>query len=434
MACRRRLAVISGGPGTGKTTTVVKILALLQEQALARSREPLRIVLVAPTGKAAQRLGESIDGSLKALPVSEAVKRSIPTRASTIHRALGFMPATPTRFRHGVDRPLCADVVLADEASMIDLALMTKLVEAVAMDAHLIILGDKDQLSSIEAGAILGDIYDAQARSNSSASALASCMVELTKSYRYDEHSGIGALAGAINRGDPDAVMTILKGEGAMPYGEVAIASLDERYPFAGHLGKAMVDGYRACLTASSVSERLQLMTRFRILCAHRRGPLGVDVLNGLAEQHLRRAGLLELNSSYYDGRPIMITRNDHQLGLFNGDVGVIHHGDTGVALAWFAGDDGPRALPPSRLPPHETVFAMTVHKSQGSEFDRVAVVLPSRASPILTRELVYTGVSRARSRVDIHGAEHVLCHALGRRIERGSGLSDALWATNDAP
>jgi exodeoxyribonuclease V alpha subunit len=452
VACRRRFTVVSGGPGTGKTTTVVKILALLQELALATG-PPLRILLLAPTGKAARRLAESIERSVPSLNVAQRVKDAIPRNASTIHRALGFQPRTPTRFRHGADSPLGADVVLADEASMIDLALMTKLVEAVPSHARLILLGDKDQLASVEAGAILGDIFDTDTHAGYSAEfareveqltglpvatcedgpAISDCLVELTKSYRYDEHSGIGALARAVNDGDPDRALSILEGEAAMPYGEVAIASVDEQHPLSGSLGTAVIDGFRSFLEADTPNEKLEALTSFRILCAHRRGPFGVETLNGLVEQHLQRAGLLSLDGPYYEGRPIMITRNDHQLGLFNGDVGVIVRPPGQAPMAWLAGahpsHGSPRSFPPSRLPPHETVFAMTVHKSQGSEFDRVALLLPSRVSPLLTRELVYTGISRARRRVDVHGAEHVLRHAIARGIERASGLRDALWS-----
>ena len=413
VSLKRRLTVISGGPGTGKTTTVTRILALLQEQG------PARVLLLAPTGKAAQRLGESIVLGVDALDTSDVVKARIAcTRASTIHRALGFMPATPTQFRYNAESPLGADAVIADEASMIDLPLWTKLVEAVAPNARLIVLGDKDQLVSVEAGAILGDLCDAPA--------LADNVVQLRKSYRYSAASGIGALARAINQGDPDAVMRILEGDAAMPYGEVAITPVDERRPLQGHLGNTVTDGFRAAVSASTPAARLEGLARFRVLCAHRSGALGVETINTVIEQHLRRAGLLRLESVDYDGRPIMITRNDHQLGLFNGDVGIITR-QHGRATAWFPSQDEARPIPPSRLPPHETVFAMTVHKSQGSEVDRVALLLPTRMSPILTRELIYTAVSRARRRVDIHGPPHILRQAITRRIERASGLAAAL-------
>jgi exodeoxyribonuclease V alpha subunit len=453
VAARHRLSVISGGPGTGKTTTVSRLLALLQEQALAERGRPLRLALVAPTGKAAQRLAEAIERSLRGLDVSEEVRRSLAVNATTIHRALGFRPATPTRFRHDAGHPLSVDVVLADESSMIDLALMTKLVEAVPRGARLVLIGDRDQLASVEAGAILGDVFDPErhcgyseglcrdvatitgaelvarrAAATQQGAGIDDCLVQLTKSYRYTEHSGIGALARAINAGDADRAMTVLQGEEGLPYGEVAIAELAAKSPLDGPLGTAVRDGFAAVFASDDPRERLEHLTAFRILCAHRRGSLGVEALNEAVEQHLRERGLVVGDSEHYDGRPVLITRNDHQLELFNGDVGVVSRDEGGGTRVWFAdADGGVRGVHPGRLPPHETVYAMTVHKSQGSEFARVAIVLPARPSPVLTRELVYTAVSRARQRVDIHGSEAVLRGAIARRVERASGLADAL-------
>jgi exodeoxyribonuclease V alpha subunit len=452
IATTRGLCVISGGPGTGKTTTVVKILALLQEQALALYGKPARIALLAPTGKAAARLAESINERVTSLDCTDVVRAAVPRRAGTIHRELGFLPRTPTRFRHDALNPLTADVVLVDEASMVDLALMTKLVEAVPQEARLILLGDKDQLASVEAGAILGDIYNIDAPHGYSRElahrieelsgspppaegpapqpGIQDCMVQLTKSYRYDESSGIGALARAINRGDADTALSVLLGEAGMPYGEVALAHLDEQRPLRGPLGATVVEGFGAYLACDEPGDRLEQLARFRVLCAHRRGALGVETLNALIEQRLREAGAIRGDGPHYDGRPILITKNDYQLGLFNGDVGVVHKRPGRAALVYFSTPEGPpRAVHPGRLPPHDTVFAMTVHKSQGSEFGRVALLLPERVSPILTRELVYTAISRARDRVDLYGHERVLREAIGRTIERASGLRSALWA-----
>jgi exodeoxyribonuclease V alpha subunit len=450
VAVSQRLAIVSGGPGTGKTTTVLKILALLQEQALATRNQPLRLALLAPTGKAARRLQESIHARLADLAVQQSVREALEVTPSTIHRALGFQPRTPTRFRHDADNPLAADVVLVDEASMVDLALMAKLAAAVRTDAHLVLLGDKDQLASVQAGAILGDMWgdtggraysrafldrmaeltgqDVPRVAGSRGPGIQDALVQLTKSYRYQATSGIAALARAINRGDGDAAMAVLEGEGAMPYGEAAMLELHEQRPVTGALAASVEAGFGPMLRCNDPRSRLELMSRFRILCAHRRGALGVETLNVLVEEHLERAGLLSADTPFYDGRPILVTRNDYQLELFNGDVGVMCKvGDS--CRAFFFGERGTlRSIHPGRLPPHETVFAMTVHKSQGSEFDRVAVLLPERSSPILTRELVYTAVSRARRSVDIHGSEQVLRQAVARRIERASGLRDALW------
>lgn len=450
VALRRRFTVISGGPGTGKTTTVARLLAMLQAQALAVEGRPLRMTLVAPTGKAAQRLGEAIEASARKLDVDPAVRAAIPTRAATIHRTLVFQPQTPTRFQHGRDQPLATDLVLADEASMIDLALMTKLVEAVPSSARLVLLGDRDQLTSVEAGAILGDIFDparhpgysrgfaAEVReltgeaievARDDAPPIADCVVQLTKSYRYGATSGIGALARAVNDGDQARAVAVLKGDAAMPYGEVALASLDPGRPLEGSLGRTVVDGYRGLFDGAEPADRLARLGAFRLLCAHRRGDLGVEGMNAAIEHHLRRAGLSSATGDHYDGRPILVTQNDHQLELFNGDVGVIVHRPGRAARAFFPDPNGGvRSFHPSRLPPHETVFAMTVHKSQGSEFDRVALLLPKSISPVLTRELVYTALSRARQRADIHGDEAVLRAAIERRIVRASGLGKALW------
>ena len=454
VAVRQRFTVISGGPGTGKTTTVARLLALLQHLAFAADGRPLRMTLVAPTGKAAQRLGEAIERSVDKLDVDEAVRRAIPTRAATIHRTLGFQPQSPTRFRHGRDQPLATDMVLADEASMIDLALMTKLVEAVPSGARLVLLGDRDQLTSVEAGAILGDIFDPARHPGYSASLaaevhaltgetievasegsppIADCLVQLTRSYRYAETSGIGALARAVNSGDVVRALTVLRGDAAMPYGEVAMAPLDPERPFAGSLGTTVVDGYRGLFERDDPAERLEALGAFRLLCAHRRGGLGVEGMNIAIEHHLRRAGVLSATGDHYDGRPILVTQNDHQLELFNGDVGVIVQRPGRAARAWFPdASGGVRSFHPSRLPPHDTVFAMTVHKSQGSEFDRVALLLPTTVSPVVTRELVYTALSRARARADIHGDETVLRAAIETKVVRASGLANALWGRRD--
>jgi exodeoxyribonuclease V alpha subunit len=416
-----RFALVSGGPGTGKTTTIAKILALFQEQALARSDRAMRIALLAPTGKAASRLGESIRAHLEDLACSEAVKTILAReRAATLHRGLGFDASKPTRFRHDAAHPLAADAVVVDEASMVDLALMTKLAEAVHPEARLVLVGDKDQLASVEAGAILGDLYHAPR--------VQQCAVHLDKSYRYRQEGGIGALARAVNRGDADAALGLLQSETTMPYGEVALCSLDEQQPLRGPLGGTVLEGFSAYLATADPLERLERLARFRVLCVHRRGPLGAETMNTAVEHHLAAAGALTPDAAFYDGRPVLITHNDYQLGLYNGDVGVVCRTGAKVRVAFAASETSEvRWIDPGRLPSHETVFAMTVHKSQGSEFDRVALLLPSAVSPIVTRELVYTGLSRARERIDVYGSAHVLREAIGRRIERASGLRELL-------
>ncbi|MEM7156366.1 MAG: exodeoxyribonuclease V subunit alpha [Myxococcota bacterium] len=458
VATRRGLTVISGGPGTGKTSTVVRILALLQQQALTHRGRPLRMQLFAPTGKAAARLGESIVARVDELPVDEAVRRTIPTQPSTIHRGLGYRPSTPTHFAHGTDNPLPVDLALVDEASMVDLALMAKLVAAVPPQARLILLGDKNQLASVEAGAILGDICRTEGRPAYSREftqeltelagpdavpeqsqepgppGIGDCIVELATSYRFSAKGGIGGLARAINGGDGTASVRSLGrpiGPDAAPRqrNPVALVPLREEDDLPEVLRPLVLDGFADLLRSRDPAERMRALSQFRLLSPHRRGRYGVVSLNRLVEQLLAQADLINPREAWYDGRPIIVTENDHQLELYNGDVGLIHRDDNGQTRAVFqTAAGGLRWLAPARLPPHETVFAMTVHKSQGSEFDEIALALPPSVSPILTRELVYTAVTRAREKIVVYGSPGVLQHAVHRRIDRASGLREALW------
>jgi exodeoxyribonuclease V alpha subunit len=454
VAVLQRLAVICGGPGTGKTTLVVRLLALLQEQALAETGAPLDVLLLAPTGKAAQRLGSSVARGLDALPLEERVRASIPREASTIHRALGRSRPGQARFRQEGQNLLPADVVVVDEVSMVDLVLLHQLVTRVRPDARLILQGDKDQLASVEAGAILGDICDARRarewsrefasrveRTLAAAGAaalpdaaswssetvkpgLTDCLVSLEESHRYSADSGIGRLARAINRGDPDAVLEELAQGGE----ECRRLDLDRGRDGSAALEELARAGYTPFIEARDPAEKLQKLEAYRILCAHRQGPEGVERLNGDVEHWLARARLIEPREPYYENRPLLITRNDYTLGLFNGDVGVVVRDGRGRLRVCFEGTRGLRFFAPSRLPPHETVFATTVHKSQGSEFDAVSVVLPAEASPLLGRELLYTAVTRARQRVDVFASPSVLRSAVSRAVRRASGLHDALW------
>jgi len=415
LAVSRRFSVISGGPGTGKTYTVAKILALLQEQALALGNAPLRIQLMAPTGKAAQRLGESIANSIDTLNVDAKTRDAIPRTASTLHRGLGRRADSATRFRHNSENPLPADVVIVDEASMVDLAMMTKLIEAIPSAGRLILLGDKDQLASVEAGAILGDIY---------AAGLENCTAELTHSHRYDGTSGIGQLARAVIAGDADRAMHALA-----TANRVALREL-ESISDLGRVLTPVVNATFMHLRRAAPAEKLSILSELRILTAHRNGPFGATHCNPIVEQILGNANHLQLDRDWYEGRPIIVTANDYQLDLWNGDVGVIGRAEENASLAaFFQGRDRNtlRHLSPARLPDHETVFAMTVHKSQGSEFGRILLLLPDRPSPVLTRELIYTAITRAREHVDICGSESVLRHAIGRRVRRASGLVDLL-------
>ncbi len=449
LAVLGRFAVISGGPGTGKTHTVVKVLALIHEQHAAR-RERCRLLLVAPTGKAAQRLAESVGRSLGELGLDEVARSALSVQPSTIHKALGWLPRTPTRFFHDAENPLPAEVVLCDEASMVDLALMTKLAEAIPPTGRFVLLGDRDQLASVEAGAILGDLYHAEADHRYSAKVaerleravgfavaatsrktrgIADCMVHFEKSYRYANDSGIGAVARAVNAGDEAAVLSAL--DGTNP--DVRLAVTEDERTLIERLRAPVVEGYAVLAAIAQPRAKLDALDRFRVLCAHRRGPFGAQRVNAVIGKLLEGAGLAP-TGDLYEGRPIIVTQNDHQLGLMNGDVGVFARDESGRLKAFFSTPTRAlRSFSPARLPPVDTVFAMTVHKSQGSEFDSVVLVLPAKPSPIVTRELLYTGVTRARKSVLVTATEDVVRHAVRTRIERASGLRDALWGNTGA-
>jgi exodeoxyribonuclease V alpha subunit len=418
-AVLRRLCVISGGPGTGKTSTVVRILAALQ----MHYHGTLTIRLAAPTGKAAARMQEAVRNAKGRLGVAPDILAAIPEQAATLHRLLGSRPDSG-KFRHGRAYPLPLDVLVVDEASMIDLALMAKLVEAMPPGARLILLGDKDQLASVEAGAVFGDIC---AGAGEGGKDFAAAIALLHKSYRFGADSGIGKLAQAIRLGDADRALAVLG------------ADVDE---IAWHRGggrddsavlvKRLRDGYREYLDAlrgeASPAGLFDLFGRFRALCAHREGSSGVAGLNQLLEDDLRRAGEIPRRGDWYHGRPVMVTQNEYNLALFNGDIGIAMAVGGELRVVFQGADGRLRDFAPGRLPPHETVYAMTVHKSQGSEFDEVMLVLPDDATPVVNRALVYTAVTRARRRIELWGRQEVLVQAVGRAAMRTSGLKDRLW------
>lgn len=421
-AVRRDLSVICGGPGTGKTSTVVRFLALLHEQAMATGTRAPHVTLVAPTGKAAARLSESIIGALGELDCSAEIKAAITTKASTIHRGLGRNFDHPSRFRSDANNPLPADVVVVDEASMIDLAMMAKLVDAVRPDAKLILLGDENQLASVEAGAILGDITNAGAAADDGPAA--ACITRLVRSYRFDDNSGVGAVAAAIRAGDGERAVELL----TSGTGDASLITVHRDAEIAEAVAPLMLDGLAPYFDAAGPEARLAELWRFRILCAHRRGVAGVEALNRFVTERLTARDRIQPRGEWFDGRPLMVLENDYQLDLFNGDVGVVGKTQEGLRV-FFRGAQGQvRAFAPGRLAARESVFAMTVHKSQGSEFEEVVVVLPDQLSPILSRELLYTAVTRARKRVRIIARPEVIVEAVQRRIQRASGLRAALW------
>ncbi len=476
LAVRGAFSIVTGGPGTGKTTTVVRLLALLQAPAVAAGR-PLRIRLAAPTGKAAARLTESIGGQVSRLPVDEELRRHIPIGVTTVHRLLGSRPNT-RHFRHHRGHPLPLDVLVVDEASMIDLEMMASLLAALPPRARLVLLGDKDQLASVEAGAVLGDLCrDAEAGRYSPATrawleavsgqslaqtalavgddqadALAQQVVMLRRSRRFGAGSGIGQLARRVNAQDGQGAQQVLVDGGYADLHRVLLKGPEDRALERLVLeGRGRARGYRHYLEVLQgtrpqldtvledpawtlwAGQVLAAFDDFQLLCAVRKGPWGVEGLNLRIASALLAAGLLAGEHGWYEGRPVLVTRNDYSLGLMNGDIGITlclpdanQPGRKVLRVAFPRGDGsgGLRFVLPSRLAAVETVFAMTVHKSQGSEFAHTALLLPEQLSPVLTKELVYTGITRARDDFTlIEARSGIFAEAVARRVRRVSGL-----------
>ena len=407
-----RLKLVTGGPGTGKTHGVVCALAALADAAHAQSRS-LHIALAAPTGKAAARLAESVRAQLPGLALPEAVSAMIPRDASTLHRLLGLSPAgTRAKFHRGA--PLPHDVVVVDEVSMVDLPLMAKLADAVRDDATLILLGDPDQLSAVEAGDVLGALVDAAREPP-----LSQCHTHLTQSRRFDEHGALGRLANAIAAGDAKSALAAFDISG-----EVQLFTDDVR---GVRLLEQAVDAYQQIQAAPDATAALRVANSFRVLTALRHGSSGSLALDRAIEQRLKRHAGVRADTPWWQGRLLMVTVNRAGLGLFNGDIGVVWPDAEGAMKVWFEAAEGAlRAISPAALPPHEGAFALTVHKAQGSEFERVALVT-GPDSAVLSRELLYTGVTRARSAIALHSAPDVLHAGIARRTQRWHGLTDRL-------
>lgn len=399
------LTIISGGPGTGKTTTVVKILALLQESAA----QPLHIALAAPTGKAAMRLRESIAANKAALPCAQNIKDRIPEKVSTLHNLLGARPPSPY-FRHCASLPLPYDLLVTDESSMVDLALMSKLVDALKPGARLILLGDKDQLASVESGAVLADLTQSLPRQT----------VELLKSHRFQ--GGIKALADAVNRQQAELAWRLLSGADE----DVALLRSD---PIA-FIVENYLDYLQLIATGADFPAVFAAFNRFQVLCSNQHGRNSVSDINARVEHELSKLDKIRLGGQWYPGRPVLITANDPGLQLFNGDIGLCladTENDGQLRVFFLRGDGSIKKLQPARLLACETMFAMTIHKSQGSEFERVLIMLPERVNPVLSKELLYTAITRAKTQVKIVADQAIFMASIAHKVQRHSGLADKL-------
>ena len=453
----RRICVVSGGPGTGKTTIAAAIVALLIDLGLVA---PGRIALAAPTGKAAARLQEAVRGRHRELVSRSPALEGYEAQATTVHRWL-------LRRERGGRSPRPVDALILDEGSMVDLSLMSRVIAALPAGARLVVLGDASQLASVQPGAVFADMCRAGAGSaateigdgstgpdtcsregagtevgatagtaeGSSAPApspLASCVITLERNWRFDPKGGVGRLAAAVVRGDASAAVAALVDPSddaielhALPdagrFERLAIKFADERFAPA----------LREMRTSREPGEGATPLSSFRVLCAHRVGSFGAVRFNRLVERRLRALGLVRGNDTFYPGRPILVTRNDPRTGLSNGDTGIVLRDASGRRQVWFPELDDPqrgaRLVAPARLPPHESFFAVTVHRAQGSEYDEVAVVPGPAESRVATRELLYTAITRARRRVLVYGSEESVRAAVGRATERSSGLRDAL-------
>lgn len=459
-ACLQNFAVITGGPGTGKTTTVTKLLS-----ALLSLTPELSIALAAPTGKAAARMTESIRGAkARATAGSLPHAERIPNDSYTLHRLLGW---TPRGFRYNARQHLPFDCVVVDEASMVDLPMMSHLLNALAPSARLILLGDRDQLASVEVGSVLADLcdagvehgpqagfaatlklitgYDLSAYVEDSDKPLQNAVAQLRVSHRFDASSGIGQLAQAVNQGDVDAAQ-----QAFTQFSDIGFNNSqenDQPYWQQSAWQQQIKEGFSqyAAVLAQDMNPQDKAIAmfaafdQFQVLVALRQGPYGVEQVNQRILHLLRTANLLptsnltmpqrETDSLWYAGRAIIVSQNNYDLGLFNGDIGIaLPYADNQLKIAFLSADGGVRWLLPSRIPAHETAFAMTVHKSQGSEFTQLCLLLPDQWQTVITRELIYTAITRAKKEFTLFSSQACWQQGVRSQVERASGLRNALW------
>ncbi len=453
LALIKPLVIISGGPGTGKTHTVARILAAIQalhaHQQQGQRKKLLRIALAAPTGKAAARLEESICKAKLSLP--EDLRRDIPEQAQTLHRLLGSRPGAAD-FRFNKDNKLYLDLLILDEASMINLEMMVNILEALSEKTRIILLGDRNQLASVEAGSLFADLCGndepgwspqlcaelqqltgtaellsspASGRSkNTSDNVLQDSLVMLRTSYRFQENSGIGTLSAAVKQGSVEHVRRVM----ANNFADVETVQHTGAKRKKWLEGK-ILQGFQSMLTANSPEQAFAAMETFRFLCALRKGPDGVQGINSLVAQILRKAGLIApQKTEWYQGRPVIILRNQYELQLFNGDTGILWQNKQGRLRAWFRRTDNSlTSISPARLPEHETAYAITVHKAQGSEFDQVLLLLPEEDSRVLTQELLYTGITRAKNQLILCASLERMATTVQQKTQRFSRLAERL-------
>lgn len=433
----KSFVVISGGPGTGKTYTMARLLAL----ATPLAETPLQIRMAAPTGKAAARMEEAIRKAKQQLPSELA--HAIPEQAETLHRLLGYRPGKHG-FRYDRENQLRLDLLVVDEASMIDVPMMDALLQALPHTSRLILLGDRNQLASVEAGSLFSDLCNKTSTTVSpplfdliqtvtptpglqkkkSIPVMADSVVFLRTSYRFQKTSGIGKLATAVNNGDSAKIEQILDSQLPDVINEQSTGKKRENW-----LRIQIIQQFQPIFQAPDVDHAFAAMEQFRFLCALRQGTAGVENINALVEKTLRHQGLITTDAPQYPGRPIIIRRNHYGMQLFNGDSGLLFNDHKGRLRAWFRHPDNTLyPVTPARLPEHDTAYAITIHKAQGSEFEQVLLLLPEEESLVLSRELIYTGITRTRSQLVLCSTRKILDYAIKKRTRRYSGLAEKLW------